>query len=170
MNIKSKFPTLCRHRGGWHGRHGTRMLWSCGSDGGGAAAGEMLTITVSVWRAPELARGPLSPAILSLSLFLLLEGGGGGDKTEKRRKFEISTAARDGEWRVSISVLNRLIITAAGRCHLCSAVRKRQSVKMTWTGANFCGALWLRTDRRSQRAGNIKSKSFAEMPVLIQEM
>ena len=27
----------------------------------------MLTITVSVWRAPELARGPLSPAILSLS-------------------------------------------------------------------------------------------------------
>ena len=43
------------------------------------AEGEMLT----VWRAPELARGPLSPAILSLSLFL----EGGGDKMEKRRKF-----------------------------------------------------------------------------------
>ena len=63
----------------------------------GHAAGEMLT-TVSVWRAPELARGPLSPAILSLSLFLLLEGGGGGgDKTEKRRKFEISNAAAETE-------------------------------------------------------------------------
>ena len=61
-----------------------------------AAAGEMVTITVSVWRAPELARGPLSPAILSLSLFLLLEGGG-GDKTEKRRKFEISNAAAETE-------------------------------------------------------------------------
>ena len=136
----------CRHRGGWHG-----AAHVCYGHAGvtATAAGEMLTITVSVWRAPELARGPLFPAILSLSLFLLLEGG--GDKTEKRRKFEISNAAAELRRRVSISVLNRLIITAGGRCHIGSVVRKRQSVKMTWTGANFCGALWLRTGS-SQRA------------------
>ena len=53
------------------------------------AAGEMLT----VWQAPELARGPLCPRhSVSVSVFLQGKGGGGGDKTERRRKFEISSA------------------------------------------------------------------------------
>ena len=76
----------------WH----MYAIRSCGSEG------EMLT----VWQAPELARGPLSPAILSLSL----GGREGRNSSTKAESFNFSLSPRE---------LNRLIIAAAGRCHPC---------------------------------------------------
>ena len=76
----------------WH----MYAIRSCGSEG------EMLT----VWQAPELARGPLSPPFC---LCLL-----------KRRKCTItSTKAESFNFSLSPRELNCLIIAAAGRCHPC---------------------------------------------------
>ena len=146
------FPTLCRHRGGW--KHG--MAHVCYGHAGvtaTAAAGEMLT----VWRAPELARGPLSPAILSLSLFL----EGGGDKMEKRRKFPaLRKETESFNFRLSpliplLPVLNRLIIPAAGRCHLCSA---QKTVCQNDVDRGQFLRSFMAPDR-SGRAHNIESKA-----------
>ena len=133
----------------------------------GHAAGEMLT-TVSVWRAPELARGPLSPAILSLSLsFSFLK-----EEEETKRKREENLRFPTLQLRRRVESFNfsaepfDYYRRRAMSSLLCCA--QKTVCQNDMDRGQFLRS-FMATDRRSQQAYNMKSKAFAEMPVLIQE-